>query len=104
MYSLPVLSKSFDESMQNKVTPTLYPVLQTSMTISVYMTVVIAVYAFFCIRPKDQENDEPNSTEHLSMKTVYFTIMFVITFSTLFNISRWFELRVVENTVSGTVC
>ena len=93
------------------------------------MTVVIAVYAFFCIRPKDPENDETNSTEqedseerendtaresntessegqpcqHPSMKTIYFTIMFVITFSSVFNISRWFELKVVENTVSGTV-
>ena len=94
------------------------------------MTVVIAVYAFFYISPKDPENDEPNSTEqedseerkndtvresniessesqtsqHPSMKTMYMTVMVVIMLSSVFNIPRWFELSIVETKVSGTVC
>ena len=122
--------------MQQRITPTLYPIMQTTMTISVYMTVAIAVYAFFYIRPKHPENDKQNSIEldnielggetvvresnmasledsnsqefhHPSMTSenqnmVYITVISVITLSSIFNIPRWFEIGVVENTVSLT--
>jgi len=62
---MPRLSKWYDEGLQNYITPYLYPIMQTSLTTSVYMTVVIAVYAFVYIKPvpKGPEEDDSNDDD-----------------------------------------
>ena len=68
LFSMPRLSKWYEEGLQNYITPYLYPIMQTSLTTSVYMTVVIAVYAFVYIKPvpkgpEDACNDESEAKD-----------------------------------------
>ena len=60
---MPRLSKWYDEGLQNYITPYLYPIMQTSLTTSVYMTVVIAVYAFVYIKPVPKGPEEEDSND-----------------------------------------
>lgn len=60
LFSLPKWSTWYAEDFQHHITPYLYPIMQTFLTTSVYMTVVIAVYAFIYIKPVSNAPEESN--------------------------------------------
>ena len=124
-FSLPRLSSEYAEIVPIAA-PYIVPILQTSLTISVFMTVAIAITAVLYIKPQTlpsnieennaEENIENSSDQNASntsnqsklccyrmqRKYVCLVIVIVTFVSILFNLSRWFELRSEERFVSWT--
>ena len=122
-FSLPRLSSEYAEIVPIAA-PYIVPILQTSLTISVFMTVAIAITAVLYIKPQTlpsnieennaEENIENSSDQNASntsnqsklccyrmqRKYVCLVIVIVTFVSILFNLSRWFELRSEERFVS----
>ena len=80
--------------------PALVPLVQTALTISVYCTVCIAISGVLVV--KGSENDSGPFrciATYLRFHSVVSTIIAlagIITFGVAFNLSRWFELEVLE--------
>nr|XP_040571091.1 G-protein coupled receptor daf-37-like [Lepeophtheirus salmonis] len=85
LFSLPTLSETYQKRIFPLTVPFLYPVTNTFMTCSVYMTVSVAVNRYLDLHI--------TSSSSKSIYNGYIQAGIVFIFSTIMNIPRWFEFR-----------
>ena len=81
--------------------PALVPLVQTALTISVYCTVCIAISGVLVVKGSSETDNGPFKciATYLRFHSVASTIIAIsgiVTFGITFNLSRWFELEVLE--------
>ncbi|KAE9415337.1 hypothetical protein Angca_008669 [Angiostrongylus cantonensis] len=91
VFSVPVYAEMADDIDMSRSSALLllwfYPLAQTGLTMSVYLTILVSVHRFFGVCHPFLIRRVSNSS------TVKGVIAFAVMFAFLFNTSRWFELQ-----------
>jgi hypothetical protein len=98
VFGLPNLSDVYREELAKKSIPFILPILQTFLTISVYATVGIAINGYLFVRTTTDQDGGwvQNVTFWLNdhgINGTALSIGLIVIFSSIFNISRWFEIE-----------